>query len=119
DPACNAAVPAAGGFNGNTISPYTIRQATDSSAYCLSIAPLAIRLIYFKIAAVEAGILLQWRVANPETIEEFIVEKIIDGEWRDIYTVIPTDRNQYYSFTDEQPGAGKNFYRIRMIEKNS
>jgi len=119
DPACNAAVPAAGGFNGNTISPYTIRQATDSSAYCLSIAPLAIRLIYFKIAAVEAGILLQWRVANPKTIEEFIVEKIIDGEWRDIYTVIPTDRNQYYSYTDDQPGAGKNFYRIRMIEKNS
>jgi len=119
DPACNAAVPAANGSNGNTISPYMLRQATDSASYCLSIEPLAVRLIYFKIVAVESDILLQWRVANPETIEKFIVEKIVGGEWRAVYTLKADDVNQYYHYTDEYPDAATNFYRIRMIEKNS
>ena len=119
DPACNAAVPAANGLSGNTISPYAIRQATDSSAYCLSIAPLAVRLIYFKIAADGSDILLQWRVANPEEIEEFIVEKIIGGDWHPIYTLKADDVNQYYRYTDEHPNAATNLYRIKMIEKNN
>lgn len=116
---CNAAVPAANGVGGNTISPYTIRQATDSASYCLSIAPLAIRLIYFKIAAVEPGIQLQWRIANPEEAEEFIVEKIIGGDWQDIYLLKADDANQYYQYTDEHPNPGTNLYRIKIIEKNN
>ena len=96
-----------------------IRQATDSASYCLSIEPLAVRLIYFKIVAVESDILLQWRVANPETIEKFIVEKIVGGEWRAVYTLKADGLNQYYHYTDEYPNAATNFYRIRMIEKNS
>ena len=119
DPACNAAVPAANGSIGNTISPYSLRQATDSASYCLSISPLAVRLIYFKISAVEPGIQLQWRVANPDEVGEFIVEKIINGEWHPIYTLKANDANQYYSYTDAQPNATSNLYRIRMIEKNS
>lgn len=119
DPACNAAVPAAAGLNGNAIPSYTLRQATDSASYCLSVAPLAIRLIYFKVAAVEPGILLQWRVANPESVEQFVVEKIIDGAWLAIYTLKANAGNQYYNFTDEHPNAATNLYRIRMIEKTS
>jgi hypothetical protein len=119
DPACNAAVPAATGVNGSSMSSYTIRQATDSASYCLSIDPLAVRLIYFKIAAVESKILLQWRVANPETIEEFIVEKIIGGEWHPVYTLSADNINQYYRYTDEHPNPATNLYRIRIIEKNN
>jgi len=119
DPACNAAVPAASGLNGNIIPLYTLRQATDSSSYCLSIQPLAIRLIYFKIAAATSGIVLQWRVANPETIEEFTIEKIIDGEWQPLSTLQATAGNQYYYYTDERPNAATNLYRIRMMERNS
>ena len=119
DPACHAAVPAANGLNGNIISSYTLRQATDSASYCLSVEPLAVRLIYFKIASTAAGILLQWRVANPETIEEFTIEKIIDGEWQPISTLKATGVNQYYYYTDEHPNAATNLYRIRMIEKNN
>jgi type IX secretion system substrate protein len=118
-PTCNAAVPAASGLNGNIIPSYSLRQATDSSSYCLSIEPLAVRLIYFKIAAAEQGILLQWRVANPETIEEFIIEKIIDGEWQPVSNLKATGANQYYYYTDEHPNAVTNLYRIRMIEKNN
>ena len=118
DPACHAAVLPANGLSGSAIPSYTLRQATDSSSYCLSIEALAVRLIYFKIAAGESDILLQWRVANPEEIEEFIVEKIIDDSWHPIYTLKAGDVNQYYRCIDEHPKE-KNLYRIKMIEKNS
>jgi hypothetical protein len=119
DPACNAKVLPANGSSGNAISSYIIRQATDSAAYCLSIGALAVRLIYFKVAAAEPGIELQWRVANPEEIDEFIVEKIIDGDWHPIHTLKANDVNQYYGYTDEHPNAATNLYRIKMIEKNN
>ena len=119
DPACHAKVLPTNGSGGNAISSYIIRQATDSAAYCLSIDALAVRLIYFKIAAGEPGIQLQWRVANPGEIEEFIVEKIIGGDWHPIYTLKADDVNQYYRYTDGHPNTATNLYRIKMIEKNS
>lgn len=119
DPACRPAVLPANGSGGNAIPLYTIRQATDSASYCLSIEALAVRLIYFKIAATEADVLLQWRVANPETMEEFVVEKIIGGEWKSIYTLHADNEKQTYDYTDEHPDATINLYRLKMIEKNS
>jgi hypothetical protein len=119
DPACHAAVLPLNGSGGNAIPLYNIRQATDSSSYCLSIEALAVRLIYFKITAGESDIQLQWRVANPAEIEEFIVEKIIGGEWHPIYTFKADGANQYYHYTDEHPNTATNLYRIRMIEKNN
>jgi len=119
DPACHAAVLPSNGLGGSVIPLYTVRQATDSSSYCLSVDALAIKLLYFKIAAVESNILLQWRVANPESIEEFIVEKIIGGAWQPIYTLKADDAKQNYNYTDEYPNATTNLYRLKMIEKNS
>jgi len=119
DPACHPAVLPASGSSGNAIPLYNIRQATDSASYCLSIEALAVRLIYFKIAAVESNIVLQWRVANPEEVQAFVVEKIIAGEWKPIYTLKADNANQNYSYTDERPNATTNLYRLKMIEKNS
>ena len=119
DPACNAAIPPASGLSGNAVSLYTIRQATDSASYCLSISPLAIRLIQFKIAAKESSIQLQWRVANPELIEEFIVEKIIADQWHSLYSLKADDLKQSYNYTDEYPNPVSNLYRLRIIEKNN
>ena len=50
DPACHATVLPSKWLSGNAIPSYTLRQATDSSSYCLSIEALAVRLIYFRIA---------------------------------------------------------------------
>jgi hypothetical protein len=118
DPACHAAIPAASGLSGNTISSYTIRQSTDSASYCLSIAPLAVKLIYFKIAAEGSAIQLQWKVADPESIEEFVVEKIIAGSWHSLYSITADQLKQNYSYIDEHPNLSTNLYRIRIIEKN-
>jgi hypothetical protein len=119
DPACNAAVPAAAGSNGNTIPSYSIRQSTDSASYCLSISPLPVRLLFFKGQLTQTNILLQWGVTNPELTKEFILEKLIDNNWSVINKIPANDLNEVYSYTDEHISSAINLYRIKIIEKNN
>jgi hypothetical protein len=119
DPLCNAAIPAANGLAGSTVSSYTVRQSTDSASYCLSIAPLAVRLIYFKLRSNESNILLQWRVASPGLAEKFIIEKMSANSWRPLYTLQAENLMQDYSYTDTKPDPGINMYRLKVIENNN
>ncbi len=119
DPACNAAVPAANGSNGSTISSYTIRQSTDYASYCLSISPLPVRLMYFKAVTDQANIILQWQVANPELAKEFIPEKLIGTNWSPVNIIPANDLNENYVCIDAQPLSGINLYRLKIIEKNN
>ncbi len=119
DPACNAAIPAASGSDGSTISSYLIRQSTDSASYCISIAPLSVRLIYFKAVPGQSNIQLQWAVSNPELSMEFIPEKIIADNWYPLHAIQADDLKQDYIYTDEHPEQGLNFYRLKIIEKNN
>jgi hypothetical protein len=119
DPACNAAVPALNGSNGSTMPSYTIRQSTDSASYCLSIAPLPVRLVYFKAMASQTNIQLQWRVANSELVKAFIPEKLIDNNWSPINEVPANNLNEIYSCIDIHPLAAINLYRLKIIETSS
>jgi hypothetical protein len=118
DPLCNAAVLPASGSNGSTIAPYAIRQSTDSASYCLSIAPLPVRLLYFKATVAGSNVELKWRIANPEVIREFVAEKIVNNDWIAINKLPASNLNEIYSSVDAQPLAGINLYRVKIIEKN-
>jgi len=118
DPLCNAAVLPASGSNGSTIAPYVIRQSTDSASYCLSIAPLPVRLLYFKATVTGSYVELKWRIANPQVIKEFVAEKFVNNDWIPINKMPASDLNETYSSVDAQPLAGINLYRIKIIEKN-
>jgi hypothetical protein len=118
DPACNAAVLAASGSNGSTISSYTIRQSTDSASYCLSISPLPVKLIYFKALKGQTNIQLQWRIVNPELVKEFVLEKLIGNNWSPINEIPANDFNENYNYLDARPSATINLFRLKIIEKN-
>lgn len=119
DPLCNSAVLPTSGSNGSTIAPYTIRQSTDSASYCLSIAPLPVRLLYFKATTAGSNVELKWRVANPEVLKEFIAEKFTGSDWVSINKIPANGTNEIYSCIETQPTAGANLYRIKIIEKNN
>jgi len=119
DPLCNSAVLPTSGANGSTIASYTIRQSTDSASYCLSIAPLPVRLIYFKATATTSAVELKWRVANPEVLKEFIAEKFNGNDWVPINKIPATNTSEIYGCTETQPSAGVNLYRIKLTEKNT
>ena len=117
DPGCNAQVPAAAGLSGSTISSYAIRQSTDSSSYCLSISALPVRLIYFTATAQQKKVQLNWRVGDPEMIQDFIVESLVDGNWRTISKTAADEVQDIYSFDDNHPQDGINLYRVKIVEK--
>lgn len=118
DPLCNSAVLPANGSNGSTIAPYAIRQSTDSASYCLSIAPLPVRLLYFKATVTGSNVELKWQIANPEVVKEFVAEKFVNNDWIAINKLPASNLNEIYSSVDAQPLAGINLYRIKIIEKN-
>ena len=119
DPACSPAILPTNGTNGNTASNYTIRQSTDSASYCLSIAPLAVKLFYFRVAQQASHNQLQWSISNPELAKQFILEKIISNTWSPLSIIQADGVNQSYSYIDEHPGTGANLYRLKVIEKNN
>lgn len=118
DPACKPAVLPAGGTSGSTVSLYTIRQSTDSASYCLSLSALPLKLIYFKIAAAGSNIQLNWRVADPQFAEEFILEKVVNGTWQTLHNLSAGNLTDVYGYIDQHPNAGVNTYRLKLIETN-
>ncbi|HET9824161.1 MAG TPA: T9SS type A sorting domain-containing protein [Chitinophagaceae bacterium] len=117
DPACNAAVPPAGGASGNTISAYTIRQSTDSATYCLSV-PLAAQLRYFNAVQGTSNIQLLWSVSTPELAKEFVPERMISNSWSALSNIPADAFKQSYSFADEHPDPTSTLYRLKVIEKS-
>ena len=120
DPACDAAIPAASGSAGTTISSYPVRESSDLNSYCYTNpGPLPLRLIYFKAAVNQSAIQLQWKLTNPELVKEMIPEKIIAGNWSPLQ-VIPVDNlKEDYNHTDKHPAQGINLYRLKIIQKNN
>ena len=118
DPACNSAVAAANGQNGSSTSSYVVRQATDFASYCLSIAPLPVQLVYFKAEKNGTNISLQWRVANPDELKEFVAEKLVGDSWQPFNTTAATSSKGTYSCVDSDPFEN-NFYRLKVVEQNN
>src|SRR6185369_2613907 len=119
DAGCNAAIPALNGSNGTTVSSYTIRQAVDSSSYCLSIGPLPVGLIYFKASLAASAVGLEWKISNPELIKNFIVEKWSGSRWNSLQTIAAANSTSVYNYIDQHPVPGSNLYRLRIIWSNN
>ena len=119
DAGCNAAAPALNGSTGSTVSSYTIRQSTDSSSYCLSIAPLPVGLIYFKASIVASNVELQWQMGNAELVNNFIVEKWSGARWIALQTMTAINTITAYNYIDPHPLPGSNLYRLRIAWSNN
>jgi hypothetical protein len=70
----------------------------------------------------EKGIQVEWSATNEENTQAYEVEKSIDGvTFERVYAVNARNNNLvtgYYSWIDNNATIGKNFYRIKTIEKS-
>ena len=68
----------------------------------------------------DKSVLVEWTVSDEQDIDEYVIEKSVNG------TVFKAEGNikafnnsaKYYSFSDPTPATGKNYYRVRVKEKN-
>jgi hypothetical protein len=67
--------------------------------------------------------LLNWRTASEINSDRFDIQRSEDGKkWIEIGTVIASGdktSDTDYSFLDEAPFDGENFYRLKMVDKDS
>jgi aspartate carbamoyltransferase regulatory subunit len=117
DPGCSLILPSAGS-SGSIISNYSYIRSTSPAGYCSTILP--IRLLYFKAIANQNKAMLQWRIANPALVKNFIIERSDHtNEWQRVNYVAANDEKENYQFTDNNPLSGINQYRLKVIEKNN
>lgn len=81
---------------------------------------LPITLVKFTAAIANYEILLSWQTANEVNTAEFIVERSSNGL---DFTVInslkasgTSSSTKNYSYTDQQPSKGINFYRLKIFD---
>lgn len=81
---------------------------------------LPVELIRFEATAQAGEILLDWETTLERQHSHFEVERSADGAaWQALDRVYPateSEAGQAYAYTDQQPLAGRNLYRLRQVD---
>jgi hypothetical protein len=81
---------------------------------------LPVELSYFKGENTTAGNLLTWQTASEENNEGFDIQRSADGKNWEILDFVAgngmTLETQNYTFTDDAPLAGVNYYRLKQVD---
>ncbi|HSY60792.1 MAG TPA: T9SS type A sorting domain-containing protein, partial [Cytophaga sp.] len=78
---------------------------------------LAVHLTGFNAIKKDETALLNWTCTD-EADNLFTIEKSVDDRYFTSIGNIPEDKNTRYSFTDNKPAAGANYYRICITGSN-
>lgn len=115
---CNTATPTSRGcLSGNTT---LLIEGPDMPLQTVSrptaAAPLPVTLVSFDARKTDGGVFLAWTTADEEAGDRYFVERSTDAvTWNSIKTVSSTGKGDY-QYTDLEPQAGTNYYRLRNID---
>jgi Secretion system C-terminal sorting domain len=83
---------------------------------------LPIELVDFKAVAKDNATILNWATASEKNNDHFNVERSHNAtNWQTITTIKghgTTNAPQQYNYTDVQPNAGVNYYRLKQVDDN-
>ena len=85
-------------------------------------APLPVKLLSFTASEKGSAVKLMWQTATEYNSDKFVIERSGGGiSFAQIGTLISAGDSLHktdYSFIDEQPLQGANYYRLKMIDKD-
>jgi len=88
----------------------------------LSATPLPVRLISFNAVKKELTSFLSWATSMETNSDHFEIERSADaGTWNKIGEVLAAFESSVknsYTFTDQQPEFGLNYYRLKMVDRD-
>jgi Secretion system C-terminal sorting domain len=117
DPGCTLILPSAGS-NGSVIPNYSYIRSTSPAGYCATLLP--VKFLYFKVTANQNKAWLQWKIANPELIRNFVIERFDNTNgWETLNDLAASSETEEYHFIDNGTIPGTNQYRLKIIEKNN
>lgn len=110
-------------INFNVIAGVT--ASTGADRFLLVFKTLGITPVTFTNVdayRLNTGITIDWNIQNEFNIAQYIVERCADGKnFTEVSTTIAKANNNTttnYTWLDENPFAGCNYYRIKSIDKN-
>jgi Concanavalin A-like lectin/glucanases superfamily/Secretion system C-terminal sorting domain len=99
-------------FYNRALSPAEVSQLVGFS--------LPLKMGAFTASKQAAGIQLNWEILSEQNTSHFEVERSADGSSFISLGRINSRGNsaikQLYNYTDAQPGAGNNFYRLKLVD---
>ena len=134
----NFGTPVAG--TGSDISLLTDKVTTESRVYTViaqnvssgcsvileesivlqRINPLPVELVSFKAALKNSQVVLQWATASEKDNDRFEIERSKDGKnftkIGSVQGMGTSSLTNNYTFTDKNPSAGTNYYRLKQID---
>ena len=78
DLSCSAIQSPLPGTGGQLIPNYTYRSSSSLAGYCSLILPVG--LVSFKATLNGNKVVVNWKIANPETADKFVVERMNPGQ---------------------------------------
>lgn len=85
-----------------------------------NITPLPVTLMSFKGQVQQGLAKLAWSTASEKDNDKFIVERSQDGKtFKSVGEVVgrgTTNLTQHYTFVDQSPAAGTNYYRLKQVD---
>jgi hypothetical protein len=119
DASCAAVVPSVAGSPGQIIPNYTYSSSLlFANSYCSMLLP--IEFLEFTARYANSQVMLNWKVAQPELIAHFIIERSVAGNnWTTVHNHAAGAGHLAYQDTDPLPQPGYNLYRIKIIKKSN
>jgi hypothetical protein len=81
---------------------------------------LPVSLLRFDVQLKAGSVVLNWATASEENTKSFIIERSTDMiSWTAIGSVSAagtSNTNKYYSFIDNKPSTGINYYRLKQVD---
>lgn len=86
------------------------------SVYTNPVIILPITLGNFSVTGVAAGNTISWTANANDLANQFIVQRSADGtSWQNIAALTASTGTESYSYTDTNPLAGPNYYRLELV----
>ena len=83
---------------------------------------LPVELTKFKAAQVEDNVYLKWETATERNVNQFIVERSVDGIlYKEIGSVLSggnSTTSKIYTHKDLNPNVGENYYRLKILDND-
>ncbi|MGN6534065.1 MAG: T9SS type A sorting domain-containing protein, partial [Ginsengibacter sp.] len=113
-------------LDGNTEVDFTVDGVAGSKAanrFRIVFQQMRVMPVTFtsvKATSKNATVAVEWKVENQSKLQQYEVEKSSDGSQFTKVASIAANNNasSVYSWTDENPVAGNNYYRIRSVDLN-
>lgn len=97
-----------------------IGSDTNNGLYVLEYTPpiVPLQLLNFEIKydLISKQSVIDWEIANALNVKEFIVEKKVGNDFREIAAVDFTDKDLFYQYKDRFVHDGHNIYRLKIVD---